>query len=94
MLILSLLAVESDTEAMFGSGGITFRVGGDEGGGGGGEDGGAETSPRNPNCFAWCLMNVCVSHILEQQVRKMVSGVGLELLGKGFTLLESTPSVR
>ncbi len=51
-------------------------------------DGGAETNPSNPNCFAWCLMNVCISKILQQVVRKMVAGVGLELLGKGSPLVK------
>lgn len=47
----------------------------------GGEPGGSETNPKNPDCFAWCVMNVCISKILQQVVRKLVAGVGLELLG-------------
>lgn len=54
------------------------------------EGGGTETSPGNPDCFAWCLMNVCISKILQQLVRKMVAGVGLELLGKGLNNKQTT----
>ena len=57
---------------------ITFNVGGGQK-----KEENLETSPKNPNCFAWCLMNLCISKILQQIVRKMVNGVGLELLGKG-----------
>lgn len=65
----------------FSSGGITFNV--DGGGGGRKKEDNLETNSKNPNCFAWCLMNLCISKILQQIVRKMVNGIGLELLGKG-----------
>lgn len=49
-----------------------------------------ESSAKNPNSFAWCLMNVCISKILQQMMRKMVNGVGLELMGKGsLTTIEA-----
>lgn len=51
-----------------------------------GGDSSSETNAKDPNCFAWCLMNVCISKLLQQVIRKMVNGVGLELMGKGFTL--------
>ena len=52
----------------------------------GGGEGGAETSPTNPNCFAWCVMNLCISKQVQQVVRRMVACVGLEVLGKESTI--------
>ena len=43
---------------------------------------GTETSPLNPDCFAWCLMNLCISKLMQKAVRKLVAGVGLEVLGE------------
>ena len=72
---------DSEVEEMFGIGGISFQVGGEQDYSETLESS-AETSPANPNCFAWCLMNVCIAKLLQQLVRGMVSGVGLELLGR------------
>ena len=76
------MIISLSDEDDYGTGGITFGTKTPEVGAEFGGDGGAETIPRNPNCFAWCLMNVCISKLLQQVVRKMVAGVGLELLGK------------
>ncbi len=70
---------DDDFEELYDSEGISFKVGG---GGEVGEADNNETSPRNPNCFAWCLMNLCISRILQQTVKKMVAGVGLEVVGE------------
>lgn len=78
-------------EDNFGTGGITFSINSPgEGAEFGGSDTGLETGPANPNCFAWCLMNLCISKILQQVVRRMVAGVGLELMGKGSSYQIST----
>lgn len=69
------VSVDSErADDTFSNEGLTFQVGGVEDG--------AETSPSNPNCFAWCLMNLCISKLVQQVVRRMVAGVGLEVLGK------------
>jgi len=76
---LLLFFILEDDEAI--GMGITFKVGG-AGERGANDEGWEETNPSNPNCYAWCLINVCVSKILQQTIRKMVSGVGLEVLGE------------
>lgn len=76
--------MELDEEA-YSTDGITFTIGGKQDTKtASGLEGGAspETSAKDPNCFAWCLMNMCISKILQQMMRKMVNGVGLELMGK------------
>ena len=40
-----------------------------------------ETSYNNPDCFAWCLMNLTVSKLIQNAVRKILSTAGLEVLG-------------
>ena len=45
--------------------------------------------PNNPNCFAWCLMNLCISKILQSSIRKILNTAGLEVLGE-LTLNQST----
>ena len=82
--------MEEDEEAI--GTGITFKVGG-AGDRGGGDQGPEETDPSNPNCYAWCLINVCVSKILQQTIRKIVAGVGMEVLGEDRRLLTGTESV-
>lgn len=77
---------EDVDEEMYSSDAITFNIGG--GGGGGKQQGvgfaaggeSSETSAADPHCFAWCLMNLCISKILQQVIRRMVNGVGLELM--------------
>ena len=41
-----------------------------------------EHDPNNPNCFAWCLMNLCISKILQSAIRKVLNTAGLEVLGE------------
>ena len=75
---------EDDVDDMYGdSKGIIFSVGGEK------EESLSETTPRNPDCFAWCLINLCISKLTQQMVRKMVSGVGLEVLGEMTSILQS-----
>ena len=38
--------------------------------------------PNNPNSFAWCLMNLCISKVLQSAIRKVLSTAGLEILGE------------
>ena len=38
--------------------------------------------PNNPNCFAWCLMNLCIAKILQSAVRKVLNTASLEVLGE------------
>ena len=46
--------------------------------------------PNNPNCFAWCLMNLCISKILQSSIRKILNIAGLEVLGE-LSLNQSMP---
>ena len=41
-----------------------------------------EGDHNNPNSFAWCLMNVCISKLVQEAVRKILSIVGFEVLGE------------
>ena len=38
--------------------------------------------PRNPDSFPWCLMNLCITKIVQEGVRKILSTAGLEVLGE------------
>ncbi len=78
-MCVCLVEEDEDDEAL--GIGITFKVGGGASGSGR-DDESEETSPGNPNCYAWSLINVCMAKILQQTVRKMVAGVGLEVLGE------------
>lgn len=42
--------------------------------------------PNNPNCFAWCLMNLCIAKILQASIRKILNTAGLEVLGRSSVL--------
>ena len=72
------VSLDENADDTFNTEGIVFQVGEN---GCGGDGGGPVSSPSNPNCFAWCLMNLCTSRQIQQVVRKMVAAVGLEVLG-------------
>ena len=36
----------------------------------------------NPDSFPWCLMNLCVTKMVQDAVRKVLSTAGLEVLGE------------
>ena len=42
--------------------------------------------PNNPNCFAWCLMDLCIAKILQASIRKILNTAGLEVLGESASL--------
>lgn len=41
-----------------------------------------EHDPNNPNCFAWCLMNLCIAKMLQSAIRKVLNAASLEVLGE------------
>ena len=68
---------DSDDHMVVGRGGPLFRVGSihsesDSTGGG---------TYGDPNSFAWCLMNLCISKLIMFAVRKVLLTAGVEVLG-------------
>ena len=37
--------------------------------------------PKNPDSFPWCLINLCITKLVQEGVRKILSTAGLEVLG-------------
>ena len=37
--------------------------------------------PKNPDSFPWCLMNLCITKLVQEGVRKILTTAGLEVLG-------------
>ena len=38
--------------------------------------------PKNPDSFTWCLMNLCITKLVQIGVRNILSTAGLEVLGR------------
>ena len=38
--------------------------------------------PQNPDSFPWCLINLCVTKLVQEGVRRILSTAGLEVLGR------------
>ncbi len=41
-----------------------------------------ENNQEDPNSFAWCLMNLCITKLVQEAVKKVLTAAGLEVLGK------------
>ena len=71
-----------------GGGGSGWKIGGsDEGPGGWGEmeeeDGeGRREDHNNPDCFSWCLMNLCITKVVQGAVRSIINTAGMEIIGE------------
>lgn len=37
---------------------------------------------NNPDSFPWCLLNLCITKMVQEAVRKVLSTAGLEVLGE------------
>ena len=47
-----------------------------------GEGEGRSSDHDNPDSFPWCLMNLCITKMVQDAVRKVLSTAGLEVLGE------------
>ena len=45
------------------------------------EEPASSSEHSNPDCFAWCLINLCITKLVQAAVRKVLNTAGLEVLG-------------
>ena len=63
-------------------GGLNMEVGPTFYPGSRGEEEGRNSDHDNPDSFPWCLMNLCITKMVQEAVRKVLSTAGLEVLGE------------
>ena len=53
------------------------------------EEEGKSSDHDSPDSFPWCLMNLCITKMVQDAVRKVLSTAGLEVLGEQMAAVRS-----